>query len=389
MGKFKNNITMKKIFFRLTVILYVVVLSFSVVSCLENDVETIILRNGKISEIPSDDWADPNPEIGNSNTDIPNPNFVLEYEDEDPVVRVDMTGIRDNDKDEWLKLFGTGYNQNIWVEVDNKPKGILVYNNSDDESNIAIKIDLVFLVDNSGSMSEEADAIARDIISWAEKLRSSGLDIKFGCVGYDGLITGALNLTTVTELSNYLNRTSGTKRTVGFVGSDADRLKNAKYSYDLSSQDECGGAALRYADEQFTFRTGANRIYVNFTDEPNFPKGKDRFSVESFKDSELWSASQGTVHTVFSSSKSSCGKEYPWKLSEYTGGTIIETTSSFANVSLESLPVTGAMQNSYIIKFANVAEFMDGKSHLVKITVLSEDGLVRAERTFSVLFGKK
>ena len=381
---------MKKIFLRLSVILSVVVLSFSVASCLEDDGETIILRAGKINHIPSDDWADPNPEIADPNADIPNPNFVVEYENGEPVVRIDMTGIRDNDKDEWLKLFGTGYDQNIWVEVDDDPKGLLVYNNSDNEDNLAIKIDLVFLVDNSGSMSEEADAIARDIISWAEKLRNSGLDIKFGCVGYDGRITGALNLTSVADLSNYLNHSTGTKRTMGFVGSDADKLQSVKSGYDVStSLDECGAAALRYADEQFAFREGANRIYVNFTDEANYSKGIYRFSVESFKASELWNPSQGTVHTVFSASKAGCGTEYPWKLSEYTGGTTIETSSSFSGVSLESLPVTGAMQNSYILKFANIEKYMDGKSHVVKVTVLSEDNSVRAERTYNVIFDNK
>ena len=380
---------MKKIFLRLSVILSVVVLSFSVASCLEDDGETIILRTGNINHIPSDDWADPNPEIADPNADIPNPNFVVEYENGEPVVRVDMTGIRDNYKDEWLKLFGTGYGQNIWVEVDDDPKGLLVYNNSDNEDNLAIKIDLVFLVDNSGSMDDEADAIARDIISWAEKLRSSGLDIKFGCVGYDGRITGALNLTSVTDLSNYLNRSTGTSRTMGFVGSDADKLQSVKNKYDKSSQTECCGAALRYADEQLSFRSGANRVYVNFTDEPNSPQGEQRFSVESFKASELWNPSQGTVHTVFSANKAGCGTEYPWKLSEYTGGTTIETSSSFSGVSLESLPVTGAMQNSYILKFANIEKYMDGKSHVVKFTVLSEDNSVRAERTYNVIFDNK
>jgi len=54
---------------------------------------------------------------------------------------------------------------------------------------------------------------------------------------------------------------------------------------------------------------------------------------------------------------------------------------------LESLLVTGAMQNSYTIRFTNVREFMDGQRHEVKITILSTDGKTRAEKIFYIIFG--
>ena len=38
----------------------------------------------------------------------------------------------------------------------------------------------------------------------------------------------------------------------------------------------------------------------------------------------------------------------------------MEVSPTFSGVTLNSLPVTGAMQNSYIIRFTNVSEFMDG-----------------------------
>lgn len=74
-------------------------------------------------------------------------------------------------------------------------------------------------------------------------------------------------------------------------------------------------------------------------------------------------------------------------LSKYTGGTIIVAPSDFSGVTLQSLPVTGAMQNSYVIRFTNVDEFMDGEVHEVTITILSADGKTYAERTFYVVFG--
>jgi hypothetical protein len=60
--------------------------------------------------------------------------------------------------------------------------------------------------------------------------------------------------------------------------------------------------------------------------------------------------------------------------------------SNFRGVSLDVLPVTGAIQNSAIIRFANARELLDGNFHEVKITVLSPDKTVRAQRTISVRF---
>lgn len=374
---------MKKRFLGITSML---VMGVAFIACELNEVA--------ITGIPDDSLATPNPTIDAITTNIPNFQYAVERIEGIPVVRMDLTGIQNQETSEWIKLYGTtSESQNVWVEVDNKPKGIKVNNNSDNNANVNIKADLVFLVDNSGSMSEEADAIARDIIDWSARLVGSGLDIRFACVGYDvnGDISGAINFTTVELLSDYLNRSTGTSRTVGFAGNDAETLET--YAIDYSGcYDECGAAALRFADEYLRFRAGANRIYVNFTDEPNFPNNIERFSVENFKDQRNWSTAQGTVHTVYSDTyttftETELYKEYPWKLSEYTGGTVIFTSSSFEEVSLMSLPVTGAMENSYIIRFGNVNELLDGQPHNVKITVQSKDKVVQAEREFSVVFG--
>ena len=161
------------------------------------------------------------------------------------------------------------------------------------------------------------------------------------------------------------------------------------WAKDYYSSAECGVVALRFADEKFTFRSGANRVYINFTDEPNQPGGYGEWSVEYVNNQTNWPSYKGTIHTVFSAEKLTSEteeNEFPWRLSEYTGGTIIYTSSSFEEVNLIQLPVTGAMQNSYVIKFTNIEDLLDGKTHKVKITILSADGKVKAEKTFDVTF---
>lgn len=376
-----------------------VMFAASLTACLDSGDETIVVEAGKPAHgIPSDEDASPNPAIETSTTNIPNVQWTVETVGDDVIIRLDMTGIQDPDTYEWLKLFGTGGNgankQNVWVSVDGEPKGISVYNNSDDEGENAIKADVVFLVDNSGSMSEEADAVARDIVDWANTLVSSRLDVRFGCVGYSeyGSVNGGVDITGVDELREFLNRQgfSGTNRTMEFAGSNQSSLGSAASTYRIGGGDECGVLALRFADERFSFRMGANRIYVNFTDEPNQPAGNKEWSVDYVNDQTQWSTSKGTIHTVYSDNynyqESKLGEEYPWRLSEYTGGTILYAPSDFSGVTLNTLPVTGAMQNSYVIRFTNVAKFMDGKPHEIKVTILSEDGRTCAERTFYVTF---
>lgn len=108
-----------------------------------------------------------------------------------------------------------------------------------------------------------------------------------------------------------------------------------------------------------------------------------------------WNPANGTVHTVYSGYQQSYwtySEENPALMSTYTGGTVLYATSSFTDtetgnpVTLESLPVTGAMQNSYIIRFTNVKDYMDGQPHEVKVTVISADGTVKAEKTYWVIF---
>ncbi len=73
-------------------------------------------------------------------------------------------------------------------------------------------------------------------------------------------------------------------------------------------------------------------------------------------------------------------------MSTATGGTVLIVDSSFTGVSLNDLPVTGAMQNSYVIRFTNVTEFLDGLPHEVRITIISADGAVKAEQVFYITF---
>jgi len=356
-------------------------------------------------DIPSDEMQalNPAPTITNPTAKIPNPSYEVVQQGGQPIVQLTLTGIQIPGTANYLPLQGTaaGNAQNIWVTVNGVGKGIAVESNAGDGSKAprraskAMAADLVFLVDNSGSMSQEADTVANQIVSWAQYLSSQGIDLQFGCVGYgywSGEISGAINMTDVNTLNSYLNdRPSisnyGLNRTRGFAGSDSLDLANASANYYAGG--ECGMLALRFADENFTFRAGANRIYVDFTDEPNQPGNKPAWSVEYLSpDSAYWDASKGTVHTVFSEDTTyyryywyPLYDERPWVMSEYTGGTIIFTDAYFENVTLKALPVTGALTNYSIISFR--ATGLTGEVE-VTITVKDSSGVTQGVKTFTI-----
>ena len=362
----------------------------------------------ELTGIPDDSEADPNPSISSPTTILPNIQASITSINDVPVGRLVLTGVRSSNDADFISLFGTtDANQNVWVEVDDKPKGILVYNNSENDQDVSIKTDVVFTVDNSGSMADEANAIARDIVSWATTLKNSGLDARFGCVGYgynvgtqyaqlqsNYGVAGALNLTTLEQLSAYLNRSNGVARTYGFYGSDASTLQAKAAAGYSRSGGENGVQAIRFADENFSFRSNTYRIYVNFTDDNNYTGSSSDISIAYIANSNKWTSSKGTIHSVISSPEATIvdranqntWAEIPWLISEYTGGSTIFAPSDFSGVTLESLPVTGAMENSYVIQFSDVNELFDDKAHDVHITIKSEDGTVNADKTFSIVF---
>lgn len=367
-----------------------VLTSFALVGCdfFKKDEPTAASELG----IPEDDDATEAPAISDPTIVLPNTSITVKEENGYAYIAMLMTGVWDEESSNWLKLCGTADKnvQNIWVTVDSKPKGIDVYNVAE-ESDRTLLADVVFLVDNSGSMDEEANTVAESIIEWSKDLAAAGLDLRVGCVGYgdsNHAIDGALNMTTPELLSDYLNVGYGTSRTHYYGGDDASDLKSKAESgmYENGSYKEAGMVALRFAHDNYKFRGGANRVYVNFTDEPNQPVGYSAWSVEYLNpENNNWKSNYGTIHTVFSGNQNYYSwqdlyYEKPWLMSEYTGGSIAFVDSYARDWDLTVLPVTGAMQNSYLIRFTNIDQLKDGQLHEIKITVKSVDNSVRAEK---------
>ncbi len=296
-------------------------------------------------------------------------------------VKLNLLGLIDPTTNQPLTLsYNAGNPQasNIFVQEDGVVKGLKVTKVG---TGNVLTADIVFLVDNSGSMGQEADSVAISIIEFANFLQASGLDVKFAVVGYDGGVNGGINFTNAQTLSAYLNRNTGTYRTYQFAGADSAALTERGYNFGYAGG-ENGVIAAIFADSVYGWRAGAQRVFINFTDEP----------TQSLSDG-TWNNAMGcsllsgksTVHTVFSQDSSyyswSATRERPWDLSICTGGTIKFIPTNASGLNLKDLPVAGALANSYLVEFVTAKT---GVAHTVKVTVYTStaDGV----QTFNITY---
>ncbi|HXS81659.1 MAG TPA: vWA domain-containing protein [Methylomirabilota bacterium] len=267
-------------------------------------------------------------------------------------IRLNLLGVVDPRTGQPLPL-GAG---EIFVTEDGVLKGKKV---SQPVTNDRLRADVAFIVDDSGSMGEEADSIASRITAFARSLEARNMDVRVGCVGHgynsDQRVYGALDLTTAQSLEAYLGRGRGLGRTVGFTGRDSAALASAARGFGGIGGGENSIIGIRFADQHFSWRPGANRVYVAFTDEPTQPGGDTALATRQFVREWRSGAGRGTVHMVYSSDTTGYWVpnhfERPWDLATLTGGTIKLAQRDAAGLDLESLPVTGVIAASRLVEF--------------------------------------
>ncbi|HEX2936392.1 MAG TPA: hypothetical protein VHO72_13645 [Bacteroidales bacterium] len=345
----------------------------------------------KTSVIPADPGTPvPTTTVNNLNTAISNPAITNEG---DGVISITLLGIEDPKTGTLIDLKGTGSGQTVWVEEDGVNKGILVEKVNRMKSTGGYPVDAVFIVDNSGSMSEEADSIASQISSFASFLEANGIDLRVGCVGHYGEVNGALNITTVDKLKTYLGKYTGTSRTSYFGGTEteADALEtNAQNFCSNYNGDENAIPSLLFADKYFSWRPGAARFYITFTDEALQPE-VGTFDLPEFQ--SKWKYSNGIVNSVFSlkdyywngaqpdtTSEHENSLEWnlttavrPWALARHSGGVEMYIHSDCKDLDLKKLKATSMLSQSSILKLKTTN--ISGK-HVLKFVVKngSSDG---------------
>ena len=292
--------------------------------------------------------------------------FVRDSEGSASPVKFPLIGLTDPVKEELIPFVAY---QSLWVLEDGKAVDIEVKDLGG--SGAPSAIDMVFVIDNSGSMGEEADRIAEGILSYSAALASAGWDIRFGCVGQDGTINGGIGLTTTSDFSAYLTRPNrqGTARTRGISDPNASAI--AAWATQNQLYGENGVLGVRCAEETFAWRPDAVRVFINFTDEPiQSPSTTDLWTTNRYCNE--WTPARGTIHTVWSGDPLVNESwlpgldDNPADLSDCTGGKTLEIASDASDLALAQLPFVSELQASVTVSFDSANP---EASHTVEIIV--------------------
>jgi hypothetical protein len=111
-------------------------------------------------------------------------------------------------------------------------------------------MDMVFILDNTGSMSDRIIAVKDSIAAFAASLEAAGNDVKFGIVSFGDVSSESSNLplpATAAQVSTWLTSLEG------IVGGDSP---------------ENPLTAVMLAYNSFTWRAAAQKIFVVITDNP-------------------------------------------------------------------------------------------------------------------------
>ena len=203
--------------------------------------------------------------------------------------------------------------------------------------------DIVFLIDTSGSMSGEIAAVRNNAIAFANALAASNIDYRLGLVRFGnssganpGIIGGGLTANAQTFTS-----------WVGTLGA--------------SGSFEPGFAAVRLAISTYSFRPGAQKVFILITDEDSDDRNKQSTI-------DLIQANDVTVHCAVSCSSGSSNSDYcdSTSIRGVSGGLLFGVAGPYDQV-LNT--IAGDVANTYIVRYRTDNPVFDGQERQVACTV--------------------
>jgi len=221
------------------------------------------------------------------------------------------------------------------------------------QQNDFVKIaDIVFVHDDSGSMSEERDAVKENILSFVQKLESENIDYRIALVPYGGSgvnSTCCYSITVSRCLSSpgcsYTNCSSDPDGTVFHDGIFHDNIVNFKN--DLNYLKIYGGTekafcAIDKAITQLRWRESTQKFIILLTDEDN-----DTCSISQTQLLTNLKANNVTCYCLYDSDDISQQNDFD-PLSEQTNGKVFDIYDDFSDILKD---ISADISSKYLIQY--------------------------------------
>jgi hypothetical protein len=164
--------------------------------------------------------------------------------------------------------------ENLTVVVDGRVQGKKI-----SESSAGLRADIVFVIDNTGSMGGAIFGVRESVLSFIGAIEASGQDIRAGVVAYND------NLPETFESGVPVTDTRAHAAVYGFVDLTSDFAEADTLYQFIENLPATGGGdgpelaigGLDYARRAFSWRPGAQQIYIVITDVTTWGGGYTSF----------------------------------------------------------------------------------------------------------------
>lgn len=204
--------------------------------------------------------------------------------------------------------------------------------------------DIVFIIDNSGSMGFEQQDVIDNINAFVDELTRRGVDDGLGLTRYGQSSTGTLG-----QVGGGPIFENG-----GSITEDAVRFKNDILTRNITSgSNEPGYYSIKASLENFSFRPGAKKVLIIATDETP----AQSTSLGTQEDARL--ALLNADATLYASTTSNYNDEFQ-PLTDDTNGQIFDIFDDFSTTVADA--ITGQVSNTYIFSCTSPVEFKGTES---------------------------
>ncbi len=236
-----------------------------------------------------------------------------------------------------------------------------------DNATVKRPVNIVFLMDNSGSMREEKEAVAANVVDFVDKLSNMGFEYRLALCRFGQSQDNGIPL--------FHNN-------AGWY-SDPEEFKSVwKSANVVGGSREPSWDALVESTQRYPFQNGAQKIFILITDENitgnnnnlQYCKVKDKqVVINTLKDAGI------TMHAVVSPG-SDFNKDFG-EIATGTNGKQFNITSSFNDI-LNT--ITEQINNRYTVRYTPTNPVFDGKERLVKLEIsYGGDQLTTATQSYT------